>query len=344
MRPVGYVYDPVYLEHDVAGHPESAGRLRSIMSHLESSGVLGRLEALPPRDATEDDLALVHGPELIARVKAASSGGSQWLDPDTYVVPRSLAAALRAAGGVLAAADAVLDGDLGSAFSLVRPPGHHATPDRSMGFCLFNNVAIAAAHLLDRRGLERAAIIDFDVHHGNGTQDAFYADGRVLYFSTHQHPFYPATGYWSEMGDGPGRGAIVNVPFPAGCGDEALLAAYRDVCAPAVRRFRPQFVLVSAGFDAHFADPLAQLRATTAGYYEIATLLRQLADELCEGRIVFALEGGYDHTALGWSVQACLDALAGNDFAPDPLGSGPSTGAPDVSALLARIREAHGLG
>ena len=343
MRPTGYVYDPIYLEHDAPGHPESAGRLRAIVSHLESSGVFGRLDQLLARDATEDDLALVHSRELVAQVKAAAGAGSQLLDPDTYVVARSFDAALRSAGGVLAATDAVLDGDLSRAFSLVRPPGHHATPERAMGFCLFNNVAIAAAHLLERRGLERVAIIDFDVHHGNGTQDAFYADGRVLYFSTHQHPFYPGSGDWRETGDGPGRGATVNVPLPAGCGDEALLAAYREVCAPAVKRFRPQFILVSAGFDAHFADPLAQLRVSTAGYYEIATLLRELADELCEGRIVFALEGGYDHTALGWSVQACFDALTGREFAPDPLGRGPLAPAPDVSALLARIREEHGL-
>ena len=343
MRPVGYVYESIYLEHDLAGHPESAGRLQAIVSHLESSGVLGRLEELPARDATEDDLALIHSRALVEQVRAASGGGSRWLDPDTYVVPRSFDAALRSAGGVLAAADAVLDGDLSRAFSLVRPPGHHATPDRAMGFCLFNNVAISAAHLLERRGMERVAIIDFDVHHGNGTQDAFYSDGRVLYFSTHQHPFYPGSGDWLEVGDGPGRGANLNVPFPAGCGDAALLAAHREICVPAVKRFRPQFILVSAGFDAHFADPLAQLRVSTAGYYEVATLLRELADELCEGRIVFALEGGYDHTALGWSVQACFDALAGNDFAPDPLGRGPSAPAPDVSALLARVRELHGL-
>ena len=342
MRPVGYVYDSIYLEHDVEGHPESSGRLQAIVSHLKSSGMFGRLEELPARDATEDDLRLVHSRELVEQVRAAA-GGSRWLDPDTYVVPRSFDVALRSAGGVLAAVDAVLDGDLSRAFSLVRPPGHHATPDRAMGFCLFNNVAIAAAHLLERRGLERVAIIDFDVHHGNGTQDAFYSNGRVLYFSTHQYPFYPGSGDWSEIGEGPGRGAIINVPYPPGCGDEALRAGYREVCVPAVKRFRPQFILVSAGFDAHFADPLAQLRVSTAGYYEIATLLRELADELCEGRIVFALEGGYDYTALGWSVQACFDALMGNVFASDPLGLGPSVRAPDVSALLARVREAHGL-
>jgi acetoin utilization deacetylase AcuC-like enzyme len=212
-----------------------------------------------------------------------------------------------------------------------------------MGFCLFNNVAIAAAHLLARRALERVAVVDFDVHHGNGTQDAFYTDGRVLYFSTHQYPFYPGTGDWREAGEGPGRGAIINVPFPAGYGDDAYLAAYRDVCAPALRRFRPQFILVSAGFDAHFADPLAGMRLSTAAYYQIAAILRDLAAELCEGRLVFALEGGYDHTALAWSVQACLDALAGRAFAPDPLGLAPPQRAADFSGILSRVRELHGL-
>jgi len=343
MPRAGYVYDPIYLEHDVPGHPESAGRLRAIMSHLESSGVLAGLEGLTPRDATPEDLALVHDALLVDRVRQAAATGSHWLDVDTYVVPRSYAAGLRAAGGVLAASEAVFDGDVRSAFSLVRPPGHHATPDHAMGFCLFNNVAVAAAHLLERRGLERVAIIDFDVHHGNGTQDAFYSDGRVLYFSTHQHPFYPGTGDWSETGQGAGFGAIVNVPLPRGCGDAEHLAAYRDICVPAVRRFRPQFILVSAGFDAHFADPLAQMLVSTAGYYQIAVLLRELAEELCDGRVVFALEGGYDHTAISWSAHACFDALLGNDFTQDPLGRGPSIRAPDVSGLLARIREVHGL-
>ncbi|HUF54569.1 MAG TPA: histone deacetylase [Dehalococcoidia bacterium] len=343
MPRVGYVFDPLYLEHDVPGHPESAGRLRSIMAHLEGAGVLGRLEALEARDATLADLNLVHGATLVETVRRAAAGGTNWLDPDTYVVAKSYEVGLRAAGGVLVATDAVANGDLDSAFSLVRPPGHHATPLRAMGFCLFNNVAIAAAHLLAHQGLERVAIIDFDVHHGNGTQDAFYSDGRVLYFSTHQYPFYPGTGSWDETGEGPGSGAIINVPLPRGSGDDAFTSAYGDVCAPALRRFRPQFLLVSAGFDAHFADPLAQLSVSTSGYYQVARLLRDLAAELCEGKIVFALEGGYDHMAISWSAQACFDALMGRDFAPDPLGLGLGMMAPDVTGLIARIRDVHGL-
>jgi acetoin utilization deacetylase AcuC-like enzyme len=299
---------------------------------------------VPPRDATVDELARVHSRALVEQVRAAADPyRDHWLDVDTYVVGKSYDAALRAAGGVLAAADAVLDGSVGSAFCLVRPPGHHATPGHAMGFCLFNNVAVAAAHLLEARGLSRIAIVDFDVHHGNGTQDIFYRDGRVLYFSTHQHPYYPGTGNYSETGEGPGKGAIVNVPLPAGCGDEPYLRAYREVCAPAVRRFRPEFILVSAGFDAHFADPLAQMLVSTKGYFQIASLLRELAGELCEGRMVYALEGGYDHTGLAWSVRACIDTLAGNAFAEDPLGPSPAVRGPEVEAILAAVKKTHGL-
>ncbi|MEO8457712.1 MAG: histone deacetylase [Chloroflexota bacterium] len=340
MPRLGYVYDPLYLEHDMPGHPESAGRLRAIIGFLEAQGVLAQLQRIEPRDAALEDLSLIHSEALIDTVRTAAQSGSQrWIDMDTYVVAKSWDVALRSVGGVLAATDAVLRGEVDSAFALVRPPGHHAGPGYAMGFCLFDNVAIAAAHALQRKDIERVAIIDFDVHHGNGTQDAFDKDPRVLYFSTHQYPFYPGTGNWDETG----AGNIINVPMPRGCRDAEFLAAYRDVCAPAVRRFQPQLILVSAGFDAHFADPLAQELLSCRGYYDIATLLKSLADELCDGRIVFGLEGGYDHTAISWSARACFDALQGNAFAQDPLGDGPQVRSPDVSGLLERVREVHGL-
>lgn len=340
---VGYVYDPIYLEHNVPGHPESPGRLQAIMSHLESTGLLARMAEVPPRDATLEELARVHSRALVEQVKAAADPyRDHWLDVDTYVVGKSYEAGLRAAGGVIAAADAVLDGEVESAVALVRPPGHHATPGQAMGFCLFNNVAVAAAHALARRAA-RVAIVDFDVHHGNGTQDTFYRDGRVLYFSTHQHPFYPGTGNYSETGEGQGRGAIVNVPLPAGSGDEAYRRAYREVCEPVVRRFRPEVIFVSAGFDAHFADPLAQMLVSTRGYWAVASLLRELAGELCEGRIVYALEGGYDHMALAWSVRACVETLLGTPFTADPLGPGPAVRGPDVDAVLAAVKKTHAL-
>ena len=340
---VGYVYDPLYLEHGLPGHPETPARLQAIIAHLKGQGLLDKLTEIPPRDASSADLELVHSPELVAQVRSAAAGGSTWLDADTYMLLGSYNVALRAAGGCLAVVDAVLDGQIDSGFCLVRPPGHHATPTKAMGFCLFNNVAIAAAFALQVRGLERIAIVDFDVHHGNGSQDAFYGESRVLYFSTHQYPLYPGSGYWAETGEGDGEGSTVNVPLPRGCRSDQFLRAYREVCAPAVRRFKPQLILVSAGFDAHFADPLAQLLVSSNGYYEIASLLRGLADELCDGRILFALEGGYDHTAISWSVQACLDALWGNAFNPDPLGPGPDVPPPDIDVVLDAVKRAHGL-
>jgi acetoin utilization deacetylase AcuC-like enzyme len=342
MPAVGYVYDPLYLEHEYPGHPERPDRLRAIVRHLEDSGTLSEMTSIQPRDATPEDLALVHDPALVERIASLTPGERPiWLDADTYVSQRSYEAALRAAGGVLAGVDAVMDGTADAAFCLVRPPGHHATPNQAMGFCLFNNVAVAAGHLLERRGLDRVAIVDFDVHHGNGTQDIFYRDGRVLYFSTHQYPHYPGTGHWSETGEDAGKGAIINVPLPAGSGDEAALRAYLEVCAPAVRRFRPQFILVSAGFDAHFADPLANLLFSCRGYHEISSLLKEIADEVCDGRVVYALEGGYDLEAISWSAQACIDVLLGRPFREDPLGSGPALPGPPIDDVVSEVRRLH---
>jgi len=345
MPRVGYVYDPVYLEHDYPGHPERPDRLRAIMSHLKRSGLLAKMTEVAPRDASVDDLALVHDPILIERIASLEPGiRPVWLDADTYVSARSYTAALRSAGGVLAAVDAVMEGTVvDSAFCFVRPPGHHATQTQAMGFCLFNNVAVAAAHLLERRGLERVAIVDFDVHHGNGTQDIFYSDGRVLYFSTHQFPHYPGTGRVEEAGEGAGTGRIINVPLPAGAGDGEALRAYQDVCAPALRRFAPQFILVSAGFDAHFADPLAHLLFSTGGYYAIGALLKELADDLCQGRMVYAQEGGYDLDAISWSAGACVRTLLGEVFSEDPLGSGPAVRGPDIESVISTARAIHGL-
>jgi acetoin utilization deacetylase AcuC-like enzyme len=344
MPRVGYVYDPLYLEHEYPGHPERPDRLRAILAHMETSGLLARMTKIAPRDATTVDLALVHDRALITHLASLEPGARAiWLDADTYVSARSYAAALRSAGGVLAAVDAVMEGTVDSAFCFVRPPGHHATPSQAMGFCLFNNVAVAAAHLLERTEVERVAIVDFDVHHGNGTQDIFYAAGRVLYFSTHQFPHYPGTGRVEEAGEGAGAGCIINVPLPAGCGDVEAERAYREVCAPAIRRFAPQIILVSAGFDAHFADPLAQLLFSARGYYEIGTLLKELADELCGGWIVYALEGGYDLDAISWSAGACVQALLGEEFSEDTLGAGPGVRGPNIDGVIGAARAIHRL-
>ncbi|MCH8026338.1 MAG: histone deacetylase, partial [Chloroflexi bacterium] len=303
---VGFVTNPNHAGHGVEGHPESPQRLEAVLALLDECGLLNRLENIEPRDATDEELAWVHPPEFTATLRRTCADGGGWADPDTYLLPGSYAAALTAAGSTIAATDAVLSGQIDSAFCAVRPPGHHARPGQAMGFCLLNNVALAARAAQRRHGLERVAIVDIDVHHGNGTQDAFYADPNVLYCSTHQFPFYPGTGPPQETGAGEAEGTNVNIPLPAGCGDAQYRVAFEAIVEPVVRRFRPQLILVSCGFDAHYADPLAGMSLSVAGYGELTTRLRTLADELCDGRLVFVLEGGYDLTAVPWGVRTVL--------------------------------------
>jgi acetoin utilization deacetylase AcuC-like enzyme len=341
---VGLVYDPLYLEHDLETHPENARRLRAVMSLLEEAGLIGRLESIAARDASTDELGWVHTAEHVARVREWAAQGGAWADADTYICDRSYDAALRAAGGCLAATEAVLGGGVGSAFCLVRPPGHHATPTRAMGFCLFNNIAIAAELARRRHGLERVAIVDFDVHHGNGTQEAFYEEANVLYYSSHLYPFYPGSGHWREVGQGAGRGATVNVPLPGGCGDGEYRRVGAEILTPVLRRFQPELILASAGFDGHFSDPLAGMSLSVAGFGEIVATVKALAEELCEGRLVLTLEGGYDLTALPWGVRTVFEVLLGDEPTPDPLGRG--VGREDarlVDELIAAVREAHNL-
>jgi acetoin utilization deacetylase AcuC-like enzyme len=325
----GLVYDPIYLEHDTGDHVENSRRLVEALSYLKETGIKEKLACLPPRPASLKELEMIHTPEYISYVKSKAVKGGGWLDPDTVMSPKSYEAALYATGGVLAAVEAVMKGEVDNAFALVRPPGHHAIRDRAMGFCIFNNVAIAAKFALSKFNLKRVLIADFDVHHGNGTQDAFYADPQVLYFSTHQYPFYPGTGWMDETGTGEGEGTTVNFPMAVGWGDEEYLRAFNEVLVPVARRFQPQLILVSAGFDAHWADGLAMMRVTITGFAQMAMILKELAAELCQGRLIFTLEGGYNLKVVASSTKAVFDVLLGNSGIDDPVGKAPVARKPE---------------
>jgi acetoin utilization deacetylase AcuC-like enzyme len=333
---VGYYDDPVFGEHDGGPwHPERPQRLDAVRRGLDEAGLTGALVRLAPREATRDELLRVHSAAHVDRV-AATEGRRVRFDADTAAGPRSYAAAVRAAGAMADAVGKVLDGAIDRAFCNVRPPGHHAMRNRPMGFCLFNNVAVGAAAAL-ARGLTRVAVIDFDVHHGNGTQDSFYSDRRVLYASSHQFPFYPGTGALSEVGEGNARGFTVNLPMPRGLGDGDYRRAYREILEPIGKAFDPELVLVSAGFDAHRADSIGGMAVSAAGFAEIMDVCLAIAGGSARGRIVAALEGGYDLDGLAESAAAAVGQMLG--AAPRALSS-PAQ--PGFEGLLRAYRRAHG--
>jgi acetoin utilization deacetylase AcuC-like enzyme len=309
MSRTGFVFHPRCLAHDPGrGHPERSDRLRAIQARVSGSGLAAQLDPLEAREAREEELALVHASEHVARVRAACRGGGGALDGDTSVSEESYEAARRAAGGVLEACERVLAGTWSNAFVAVRPPGHHAEHAQAMGFCLFNNVAVAAA-ALRAAGLERVAILDWDVHHGNGTQHLFERDPSVFYASLHQWPLYPGTGAASERGLGPGEGATQNCPQPSGATEREWLGALEREILPELEAFAPEFVLISAGFDAHRLDPLASTNLTEHAYAEMSARMLELASRHARGRLVSVLEGGYHLAALASSVEAHLAAL-----------------------------------
>ena len=315
MARTGFVYHPDYLEHDMGlGHPESPQRLRAILNRLESTGLDSTLVRVDPQKAHEDAITdwitKVHASAYVngLRLRAPREGRVS-LDPDTTMSPGSLGAAYLAVGGVLAAADAIMDGRVDNAFCAVRPPGHHAEADHAMGFCLFNNVAVAARYFQKQHGLERIAIVDWDVHHGNGTQHTFYADPSVFFFSTHQYPYYPGTGRADERGFGKGNGYTLNVPLPAGTGDSEYLEVFNRILRPALKAYRPDAVIISAGFDAHHDDPLAGMNLSTQGYAALSRVVKEIAGEFARGRVLSCLEGGYNLEALAASVEGHLRVL-----------------------------------
>ena len=311
MGTTGLVYHPAYLDHDMgAGHPESPNRLRAILQQLERSGTAGRVRKIEPRKAEDEWITQIHSPSYVAALNTHQpASGRVALDADTSMSPGSLPAAYLAAGGALAAVDAIMRGDVEHAFCAVRPPGHHAETAKAMGFCLFNNVAIAARYVQKKYGLNRVLIVDWDVHHGNGTQHSFEQDPSILFFSTHQYPHYPGTGRATERGTGAGEGFTINVPMEAGDGDDEYHAIFLNVLLPAAEAFKPEFVIISAGFDAHRDDPLASMGLTEAGYSDLTGLVVGIAKRHAQGRLLSALEGGYNLTALGASVDAHLKVL-----------------------------------
>jgi acetoin utilization deacetylase AcuC-like enzyme len=338
------VTSSAYAKHDLADHPENAARLRAIEIELDNSGLRQRLLPLAPRPATRAQITAVHTEEYVEALERAMAQAPAYVDhAPTYIVPESFETALLAAGGAVRAVDAVLDNEAQAAFALIRPPGHHAVPDAAMGFCLFNNAAIAARHA-QARGRERVLIVDFDVHHGNGTQDAFYADPSVLFISTHQYGagFYPGTGAADETGVGPGKGFNLNVPLPPGGGDKGFGRIATDIVAPAADRFAPQLLIISAGFDAHWRDPLARLQLSLAGYARWMRALCEIAARHCGGQIVLTLEGGYDLPALCGGVRTVFQVLLGDAEISDPLGPAADSET-DVAPILNRVRAIHSL-
>jgi acetoin utilization deacetylase AcuC-like enzyme len=330
---VGLFDDPVFREHDAGpGHPEHPGRVEAARGSLAEAGLEGELALRDPRPASRDELLAVHTAEHVDLV-AGTKDRTHRFDPDTAAGPQSYTAALSAAGAVAGAVDEVLDGTLDRAFCIVRPPGHHATPGRAMGFCLFNNVAVGAARALDR-GLDRVAVVDFDVHHGNGTQAIFWEDPRVLYVSSHQFPFYPGTGALDEVGEGAGQGFTLNLPMPSGLGDGDFSRAYREIVEPIGRAFDPQLVLVSAGFDAHEADPLGGMSLTAAGFAELMDVCVSLAGGSAGGRVVSVLEGGYSLEGLAAATAASVGRLLDHPSQPLSVSADPRT-----ETLLAAYRK-----
>ena len=325
---LGYVLDDVFIHHHApSGHPERPARLAAVRDALRSAGLDSRGTQIAVRAASDDELARVHSAAYLETLARTVPDASGWLDGDTYYSPGTWAAALAAAGSVAELALRVMSGELSSGLAVVRPPGHHAERDRAMGFCLINNVAVAAA-AARAAGATRVAILDWDVHHGNGTQQIFWDDPDVMYQSIHQFPFYPGTGAPDEIGGPRALGATVNVGLPAGAGDREYLAAFDHVLGPQLAAFRPDLILVSAGFDAHHADPLAGMAVSRYGFARLAARVRAAADALCGGRWVAALEGGYDLGGLGEGTTATLDALT----APaDRLASTAEVALDDVS-------------
>lgn len=308
--------DDVFLEHNTGRHPECADRLRSIRQRLEAEKITERFTQGTIRSATREELMRVHSPGHIEAMRQFADAGGGHVESDTVLSPRSYDVAVKAAGTAIEAVDQVLSGEYNQAVCLIRPPGHHAVPSAAMGFCLFNNVAVSARHAIEAHGLERVLIVDWDVHHGNGTQDMFYEEEQVTFFSAHRWPFYPGTGATYETGHGRGLGTIFNLPLAFGISRKNYLDAFHNVLSDAAAKSRPQLVLLSAGFDAHHADPVGSLGLESEDFAPLTRLMQDVANQYCQGRLISLLEGGYNLNALAESVAVHLETLE-----PAPSGT-----------------------
>ena len=319
MKKTAIIYTPKYLDHNTGpDHPETADRLRAIMKELKESSLFesGKCSLIEPKPASVKDVELVHQPDYVQLVERVCSSGGGLLDlGDTVVSPESYETALYAVGGAVKAADVVINGEFQNAFAFVRPPGHHAGPSYAMGFCLFNNVAVAATHLLRDFHLERILILDVDAHHGNGTQEIFYNTNKVLYISLHQDPRgFPGAGFIDEVGDGDGLGYTVNVPFPYQTGDKVYLKAFNQIVIPIIRQYKPQFIFVSTGFDGYYTDPVASLSLSASTYLKVFEKVLNLASQFCMGKLVAVLEGGYSLNFIGKIATAVIGKMTGVSY------------------------------
>jgi acetoin utilization deacetylase AcuC-like enzyme len=334
--------DARFAGHTNPRHVERAERLSAIERSLDASGLREELLAISPRYAANAELLLAHDERYLASIRRMAEYGGGDIDADTYVTVASWEAATLAAGAAIEAVEAVLQGTCRNAFALVRPPGHHATANRAMGFCLINNIAVAARYACETLGIERLAIVDYDVHHGNGTQDIFYDDPRVLFCSTHASPLYPGTGNLNEIGSGAAAGTTLNVSLPYGVGDQGYRQVFDAIIVPALRRWQPQLILVSAGYDTHWSDPIGPMILSAQGAADLTGLLADLAAELCRERLVLVLEGGYNLDALAACVQLSLQVLLGQAIGSDPVGPMPAP-EPDLKNLIATVQRLHPL-
>jgi acetoin utilization deacetylase AcuC-like enzyme len=341
-----YITHPRYPEHDLPQHPEHAGRIRAVWQRMEESGLLPQLLQITPDQVSLDALRTVHTQkylDALAQIHAMQLQKTAHLDPDTYFSTNSYEIARLSAGGVVRAIEAVLTGKADNALAAVRPPGHHAMPDHAMGFCIFGNIAVGARYAQQVHNIGRVMVVDYDVHHGNGTQAMFYDDPSVLFISTHQSPFYPGTGLLKETGEGAGTGYTINVPLSGGHGDKNYAQIFEKIVWKAAERFQPELILVSAGFDAHFADPLAQMRLSLTGYAHLTRELIAMAKQFCGGKIIFVMEGGYNLEVLSNGVLNIAHALLGNSDISDPLGLNTKP-EPEIAPLIESMQKIHNLG